>query len=327
MPLPSTDVSWWCPLPDLGLVVFEGADAAAFLQGQLSSDVAALAPGRGQWTSYNSPKGRVLANAWLWRSPGGERFQALVAADLAELVAKRLAMFVLRAKLRVVDATGAHRLFGIGGSDPAAVAASSLGAAPAPRHAGGASRAAAELVTLPDGRIVVIASEPAAEFVADALAASAGPPPPAARWAAADIAAGVPWITAATSDAFVLQMLNLDALDAVSFQKGCYPGQEVVARTRYLGRLKERMFALHADAPAPAAGTRLFSPVFGDQPCGTVVGAAAASVRGSDLLAVVQLAAAGAPGLALGAPDGPPLAVRTLPYALPEPTAPRGRVG
>jgi len=113
----------------------------------------------------------------------------------------------------------------------------------------------------------------------------------------------------------------------VSFQKGCYPGQEVVARTRYLGRLKERMFALHADAPVPAAGTRLFSPVFADQPCGTVVAAAAASAGGSDLLAVVQLAAAGRPGLALGSPDGPPLAVRTLPYALPEPTAPRGRVG
>ena len=316
-----------CPLDEVGLLGFEGPDARAFLQGQLSNDVEALAPGRGQWTSYNSAKGRMLANLWLWQAPGWpghEHYDALVAADLAAAMQKRLSMFVLRAKLRIVDRSAGHRFFGVLGTGGTAAIAAAFGRAPAAGEVVDVERQPARTVALPDGRFVVVAASDAAAFIGQALAPHAVAVG-AERWRAAGVAAGVAWVTAATSDQFVPQMINWDALSGVSFQKGCYPGQEVVARMRYLGRLKERLFRLHADAPPPAPGTRLFSPAFGDQPCGTVVSSAPVP-DGSDLLAVVQIAAIDSPGLALASPTGPPLAHRALPYALPETAAPRGRL-
>ena len=125
----------------------------------------------------------------------------------------------------------------------------------------------------------------------------------------------MPVITAATQDLFVAQTANWDVLGGISFGKGCYTGQEIIARTQYLGRLKERLFLFHAAGPAVAAGTRLFSAVFGDQPCGTVVDAAGAPAGGADLLAVLQLAAAESGDVRLGAPDGAPLEPLPLPYA------------
>jgi folate-binding protein YgfZ len=132
-------------------------------------------------------------------------------------------------------------------------------------------------------------------------------------------------ITAATQDAFVAQTANWDILRGIDFQKGCYTGQEIIARTQYLGRLKERAFLFHATADGIPPGERLFSAAFGDQPCGTVVNAAAAPAGGCDLIAVLQLAAAESGDTRLGAPDGPMLAPLPLPYAIPAPTAPRGR--
>lgn len=317
-----------CSIDDAGLLRFDGADARSFLQGQLSNDVGALSPGRGQWTSYNSPKGRVLANFWLWQAPaaaGLDSFDALVAADLAATLQKRLSMFVLRAKVRVSDGSASHRLFGVVGAQAAIAVAAALGRSPAPGESLDTAAGDAQIIAYPDGRFVVVAPVDTAAAIHDALARHAAPAD-ADRWRRAGVAAGVAWITAATSDQFVAQMINWDALAGISFQKGCYPGQEVVARMRYLGRLKERLFVLHAEAPAPAPGTRLFSPVFADQACGTVVNAATAAGGGTDMLAVVQLAVIGAPGLALGAPDGPPLESRPLPYALPETTAPPARI-
>jgi folate-binding Fe-S cluster repair protein YgfZ len=115
-------------------------------------------------------------------------------------------------------------------------------------------------------------------------------------------------------------------LGGIDFHKGCYTGQEIIARTQYLGRLKERALLFHTDATDVAAGERIYSPAFEGQPCGTVVNAAPAPGGGTDLLAVVQLAAAERGDARLQAPDGPLLAVLPLPYAIPEPTAPRGRI-
>ena len=143
------------------------------------------------------------------------------------------------------------------------------------------------------------------------------------RCAAVGIAAGVPKVTAATSDMFVPQALNWDLLGGVSFQKGCYTGQEIVARMQYLGRLKERLYAFrtHADEVKPAA--RLYSAAFGDQACGTVVNAAPDPAGGSALLAVAQREAADAGDVRLGALDGLPLSAQRLPYAVPAATEPR----
>ena len=306
----------------LAVLSFTGADAAAFLHGQLSSDVRRLLPGAGQWTSYNSPKGRMLATLFLYRPPTGasDRFEALVAADLASALRQRLAMFVLRSNLAVADESATLACLGVGGP-AAARALATLGPPPGP----GAVTAADELrlVGLPDGRFVVVAPAAVAPGVVARLTAVATPASYDA-WSWLGICAGVPMVTAATQDLFVAQAANWDALGGVDFLKGCYPGQEIVARTQYLGRLKERLYLLAADVPVPAPGSRLYSPAFGDQACGTVVNSAPRPTGGSALLAVLQIDAATA--VRLGSPEGPALAVQPLPYALPAPTEPRGRV-
>jgi tRNA-modifying protein YgfZ len=116
----------------------------------------------------------------------------------------------------------------------------------------------------------------------------------------------------------VPQTANWDLLGGVNFRKGCYTGQEIIARMQYLGRIKERLFAFHVDARDVAPATRLYSAAFGEQACGTVVDAAPDPVGGTALLAVAQLAAAGADDLMLGAPGGPRLARRPLPYDVPD---------
>ena len=311
-----------CSLPDLGSLRIEGPDAASFLHGQLSSDVAALRPGALQRSTYNSPKGRVLADLVLWRNgQDGHRFDALVAADLTAPIAKRLAMFVLRAKVKVRDETQACVRIGVAGPAAPAVIAAVLGSAPTVSTA--AFHEQATVAALPEGGFVVVTD--VASGLVEALGQRARSVDPA-LWHAARVRAGVPLVTAATSDQFVAQALNFDALGGVSFQKGCYPGQEIVARTLYLGRLKERMYAFRATGAMPAPGTRLFAASFGEQPCGTVIVAAPSpDPAASDLLAVSQRSAAEGDTLHLGAPDGAPLARRTLAYALPEPAAPRGR--
>jgi hypothetical protein len=308
----------------LGVVSFAGVDAGAFLQGQLSSDVMALAPGMGQRATYNSPKGRMLATLYLGRVSGApERYVALVAADLAAGVAKRLAMFVLRSKVLVVDETPALARFGVAGPGAAQAVASALGACP---PLGGIAAVGEETTVahLPEGRLVVLAPAAAADVLRERLAAHATPAPDEA-WARVGIRAGVPTVTAATQDLFVAQTANQDALGALDFRKGCYTGQEIVARTHYLGRLKERLYILKSEAPPSAPATRLYSPAFGEQACGTIVESAPQPGGGGIALAVLQTAAAGGP-VAIGAPDGPAAVPEPPPYPLPEPAPPPGRV-
>ncbi|HEX4884806.1 MAG TPA: folate-binding protein [Casimicrobiaceae bacterium] len=309
----------------VGLVAFTGPEAAAFLHGQLSTDVKALRPGHAHWSTYNSPKGRMLATLFLGRPASGaaDRYEALLAADVAAAVAKRLAMFVLRSKLTVADETAAFVRFGVGGPNAAGAVAAALGAAPPP---GGYAVLddGTRIAHLPDARLVVLAPEARSAEVLERLAVHATPAA-ADVWTWLGIRAGVPMVTAATQDQFVAQTANQDALGALDFRKGCYPGQEIVARTQYLGRLKERLFVLAADAPPPGPGTRLYAPAFGDQACGTVVNSAPDPGGGSLLLGVLQTGAGAGP-VALGAVNGPAVRVQALPYALPEPVEPRGRV-
>jgi folate-binding protein YgfZ len=320
------DAAVVCPVPELAQVDVDGEDAPAFLQGQLSNDALSLEPGHAQWSTYNSPKGRTLASLRLARRSAASSppsFGALLATDLAAATAKRLAMHVLRARVRVAVAA-ADTVVGVGGPGAADAIAAAFGT----RVAAGAAAAlfddAAFAIGLGDGRYALVAAPAAAERVHAALATHALP---AANdvWRWLGIRAGIPLVTAATADRFVAQMLNFDALGAIRQAKGCYAGQEIIKRTSALGILKERLYGFRADAPPPAAGVRVFSPVFGEQPCGVVVDAAPDPEGGSSLLVVVQIAAADAGAVALGAPDGPPLARFALPYAVPA-TAPRERV-
>ncbi len=306
-------------LPRCAALAVAGPDAAAFLQGQLSNDVRALTGDRCQYTSYSTPKGRMLANFVLWQA-GPESFRALVPTELAEGLARRLRMFVLRSKVGIAAASADTAIVGgVGG--PAAARALRAALDASPPVFGVATAGDATVLALPGPRYVVVAPAAAADELRARLARHARTVG-FAVWRWLTIEAGVPVITAATQDQFVPQAANWDVLGGVSFHKGCYPGQEIVARTRYLGRLKERLFALHAHADT-TPGARLYGSVFGDQPCGTVVNAAPAPTGGSAVLAVAQIAAAEAGDLRLGAVDGPRLELRALPYPLPAPSEPR----
>ena len=305
-------------LPHCALLGIDGPDAASFLQGQLSNDVTALVPEQCQYTSYNSPKGRMLANFVLWQ-PAPESFRALLPAELADGVATRLRRYVLRSRVTINDLGGETGFCGVGGPAAETVLRQTLGVAPA--VFGVAEAEGATVLALPGPRYVVVAPVHKAGELRERLARLARPTGfPVWQWLTVD--AGVPVITGPTQDQFVLQAANWDVLGGVSFQKGCYPGQEIVARTRYLGRLKERLYALHTTA-ATGPGDRLYGSVFGDQPCGTVLNAAAAPEGGTTLLAVVQIAAAEARDLRLAAVDGPRVDGRALPYAVPAPAEPR----
>ena len=318
------DAAVVCDLAPLRLLAIGGADAATFLQGQLSTDINAFSPDACRHASFNSPKGRMLANFMLWRNPavdGG--FLALIPADISRSVAKRLSLYVLRSKVTLDDVSDDTIRLGVGGPGGADALAAAQGGIPAAfaRSMVGSTT----VLGLPGSRFVVVAPLALAETTRAQLLLQAS----AATyevWQWLTIRAGVPVVTAATQDLFVAQTANWDLLDGIDFRKGCYTGQEIIARTQYLGRLKERTFLFHAGASAVPPGTRIFSTAFGDQPCGTVVNAAAAPGGGCDLLAVLQLAAADRGDARLGAPDGPLLAPLPLPYAVPAAGTPRGRI-
>jgi folate-binding protein YgfZ len=318
-PLPGAgDSAMAAALPDMGVLVFEGPDAAAFLHGQLSTDVRGMAPGEAAWSSYNSPKGRMLGSPFLWRRAEGA-FAAWVPADLAEAMRRRLAMFVLRSKVTITDRSSAGRCFGLAGATAPAALRAALSAAPDPGQ--GIEVEGCAVAATPDGRFFVDAPLESAEAIAGRLFAHCREIP-ADHWNWLGIQAGVPVITSATADLFVPQMVNWDLVGGVNFHKGCYPGQEIIARMQYLGRLKERLHAFHAPGAPPAPATPIYSSVFGEQSCGTVVNAASAPAGGCDLLAVLQWAAHDAGELHLGAPGGPLLSPRSLPYEVPPPASP-----
>jgi len=318
------DAAVLCDLSPLGSLAVTGTDAAAFLQGQLTNDVEILAVGASHFSAWCSPKGRVLANLLL-RRIATESFELLLPASLCEAVKKRLGMFVLRSRVKIDDVSTTAVRLGLGGPAAAARVAAAFGVTPALHRStvidGGM------LIALPGRRFIAwVAPEGAAAAWARLSPAglrAAGFP----CWQWLTVRAGVPVITPPTQGQFIPQMLNLDALDGISFRKGCYTGQEIVARTQYLGRLKERLVLSHVDAPPPGAGDRIFASAFGDQPCGTVVNAAIAPGGGADLLAVVQTAAIAGDALRLGAIDGPAASLLPLPYALPEAGDARGRTG
>lgn len=288
-------------LTRFGLLRFSGPDAVSFLHGQLTCDVAALKTGMSSYGGYCSPKGRLLATFLLWTDEDG--CWMLLPAERVEPIRKRLSMYILRAKVKVEDMSESLACAGIAGSGIAEQLAACGGTMPGSLHR----------VAVTNGlRVVRVAAERCLLVMprerSTSLAAGDD------FWTALDIAAGIPFIVDATQEEFVPQMVNLDLIGALSYSKGCYPGQEIVARTHYLGRLKQRMFRGRLAAPA-RAGDRLYCAELGEQAAGTIVCSAAVD-GGHEVLAVLQLAQATPGNFRLGATDGPPLALLDLPYAV-----------
>ena len=292
------------PLPEWSILRATGSDARAFLQAQLSNDIGMLDASHAQLSTYCTAQGRMLATLLLWRHD--HDYYLRLPGDLAAGVAARLRKYILRAAVGLADCTPELRLLGLGGPGASSALA---GLVQAPREPMGmASGAEATVIRLHERELFEIAV-PAMHWrmVWNHLAGSARPAG-ADGWTWRLIDAGLPMVTAATQEQFVPQMANLEQLGAVSFDKGCYPGQEIVARAQYRGEVKRRLFRLHAPDARPAAGQPIYQPGQ-DTPCGTVVQAAAAPAGGVDLLAVIATSAADAGDLRLGGPDGPVMRV------------------
>ena len=293
------------------LLAVTGDDAVAFLHAQFTNDVQALAAGAAQWNGWCSAKGRLLATFLLVRRPEGALL--MLPAEIAAAVAKRLAMFVLRSKVKIQDAGASLAALGVAGPEAPRAVADAFGAAPAPMQS--AERDGATCIALDRQRFVILVAPQAEAAMLENLSRTAAPAGVDA-WEWTGIRAGIPRIVAATQEAFVPQMANLDLVGGVSFRKGCYPGQEIVARTQYRGILKRRMALAHAaSGERPAPGHPLFSAAFGEQAAGEVVDAAPAPQGGWDLLAVAQIEALRNGDLRLGAPDGPALEIVSHPAA------------
>lgn len=292
----ATDLDRW------GLIRAEGADAAAFLQGQLTNDVAALDPARARLAGYCSPKGRLLATFVVWRTADDALMMAC-SADVLAPTLKRLSMYVLRAKCRLSDVSDRWRLVGLAGR-----AATAVGDV---AWARGEQRGAT-LIRLPDAECVAralwIASPDADPPELPALAP--------ATWRWLEVCSGVPTIVAATVDRFVPQMVNLELVGGVDFRKGCYPGQEVVARSQYRGTLKRRSL-LYDTAGQPRPGDEVYHSADPGQPAGMVVDAAPSPAGGSTALVEVKIAALPEGSLHLRSSGGPMLSRRAMPYAVP----------
>ncbi|BEI37206.1 CAF17-like 4Fe-4S cluster assembly/insertion protein YgfZ [Polynucleobacter sp. HIN7] len=303
-----------CRLPDWGLILVEGPDASSFLQGQLTNSVLGLTttPTGGvahgssavRLTGYCTAKGRLLASAWisLHSSQTATQYALFVSRDLASAFAKRLSMFVLRSKVTIRDASDDWLVYGsletIEGLLPRLPADAIALAMQSPGD------------TNPTKRIVF-----ASQMTVDAQLNSS-------EWNAAEVASGIPRIVAATQDQFVPQMVNLESVGGVDFKKGCYPGQEVVARSQYRGAIKRRLYLAKAQIPSESClpATEIFHEEDPGQPAGMVVLSAPNSNNPDwiDLQIECKSELAQSGKLHLGDASGPSLELGKLPYSLVE---------
>jgi tRNA-modifying protein YgfZ len=294
-------------LSRLGMLEVTGDDARAFLQAQLTSEIARLPPRQARYAGWCSAKGRLLASFLV--VPHGESFLLQVARDLAPAVAKRLAMFVLRSKVRISDASDAWVQLGVWGSAAEAQLAG-LGMTSPSGELGVSETQIGLAVRIAERRCLLVV--PTARRAAIDAQMAVGSEQ---AWALEEIRAGRALITQATQDQFVPQMLDFELHGAVDFDKGCYPGQEVVARAQYRGQLKRRMVLARVGAQA-RPGDDVHAADLPGQAAGLVVNAAPAPDGGCELLAVVPIASvAQRSSLRLGSPEGPQLEILALPYA------------
>ena len=301
------------PVTDDGLILAAGDDAIPFLHNLLTNDVTHLAADEVRFAGMCAAKGRLIASFEMWHDPRG--LMLLVAADILDAIQKKLSMYVLRSKVRLSRASDETVLIGLAGPGAEAALAGLGTAQPALRKTCAFSGGTA--VRLDERRILLAVVATEAERIWSSLATHAKPAGTAA-WRWLEILAGRPRVVASTQEAFVPQMVNMEIpeVGGVSFKKGCYPGQEIVARTQYLGKVKRRMFRGRLAENLPA-GTDVYTPEAGDQHCGALVSIAPSPDGGYDSLFVVQSSGAEAGEVHVGSPAGPRIDILPLPYPLP----------
>jgi folate-binding protein YgfZ len=298
-------------LDNLGVIHVSGDDAQTFLQGQLSNDINLTDSGKSQISAYCNPKGRILAQFLV--IPTGDGYYLLCPKAILDKTLARLRMFVLRSQVTLNDMSERLVCLGLSGKQTADL---------------GLSLPEQDYDLNYNGQYFVTrlpSQPPRCLFVMDTASAKSFwqskrdkcQPASEAVWQWLDIQAGLPSISTETVEEFVPQMVNLELIGGVNFKKGCYPGQEIVARMHYLGKPKRRMFRLHSETDdVPPPGADLYLQGGDGQSAGKVVMAQLAANTGTDLLAVIRLNHAGSPDLRLGSENGPGLEFKELPYKL-----------
>ena len=311
LPSPTSPISGTVELTHLGVIRAVGEDAVTFLQGQLTQDVAQLDLTHARLAAFCNAKGRMQASFVLFkRSP--EEILLVCSRDILAATLKRLSMFVMRAKAKLSDASGEFALYGVVGSAIESIA--------------GSAYSTWSKVDFNASSLVFL--YPAAGQPCAMLCAPAGSPPPQGEaidvglWHWLEVQSGIAMITQPIFEAFVPQMLNYESVGGVNFKKGCYPGQEIVARSQFRGTLKRRAYLVHTDG-APTVGQEVFHVQDADQPCGLVAAAAANPGGGFDAIVSMQTSvAADAQAhpderrLSLDSATGAGLTLLPLPYAL-----------
>ncbi|CDH45260.1 CAF17-like 4Fe-4S cluster assembly/insertion protein YgfZ [Candidatus Contendibacter odensensis] len=303
-----------CDLSHLGLIAVHGPDAERFLQGQLTCDVRQVTPEHSLIGAHCNPKGRAVADFRLFQRE--DAYFLELPRTMVDPLLLRLCKYLLRAKAVLENASDALARIGVAGPNAASLLESAMGAVPATVNS----------VIAADNMIVIRLPGLQPRFELHGAARELGAiwnalardlvPVGTESWRLLDILAGIPTIYPATMEAFVPQMINLQQLDGISFQKGCYTGQEIVARTHHLGKLKRRMYLARVDsATPPRPGDPLFSPqADASQSAGQLADACRHPNGGYAVLAVALIECAEQGELRLGDAGGPVLQLEPLPY-------------
>jgi tRNA-modifying protein YgfZ len=304
-----------CDLSHFGLISVYGEDAATFMQGQFTNDINQVSNARSQLSAYCNPKGRMFANFRIFKRES--TYYIELPHELLQTVLKRLRMFVLRAKVTIDDASDALVRFGASGHRIDRQLCEIIGVMPAEVddcvEFGEYTIIRVPGMTMSDEIHAPLEAMQTLwqQFNVDSATAGAG------AWNLLNIQAGVGVVTAATSEAFVPQMINLQLLGGVSFTKGCYTGQEIVARMHYLGKLKKRMYRVRiATDDEVSVGEALYAAdSSAGQNTGAIINAQQHPEGGNEALAVIQISDAEKGGLRLRDAYGPKIEVLELPYA------------
>jgi len=305
-------------LSHYGLISVHGEDAETFLQGQFTNDIRKVTDGHSQLSGLCNQKGRLLATFRVFRR--GDSYYLCLPATMVEDVIKRLRMFVLRSKVTLEDASDTFVHIGVSGDGAELELRKFAGEWPETVNA--AVQAGNHTIIRVPGihpSYEIFTTVDDARQLWDQLNVQSAPIG-ADAWQLLDIQAGIPVISPQTREAFVPQMTNLQLIDGVSFQKGCYTGQEIVARMQYLGKLKRRMYRARVESASQLTGEEeIFAADNTQQSIGKLVSAAPHPDGGYAILVVLQIASAeGESGLHLGSADGPLLELETLPYPFAE---------
>jgi folate-binding protein YgfZ len=303
---PSTPLNGIAPLPHLGIIRALGSDAASFLHNQLTNDVLLMKEGQCRLAAFCNAKGRMQASFVVYKR-SAEEVLLICRKDLIAQTVKRLSMFVMRAKAKLSDASDDFQLLGLAG-DAALAALNGATTESWHRHTAGAADVLTLYPALGQSRALWIAPKDVPAPVGLALSAD--------LWQVGEVMSGIAWVELATFEAFVPQMLNYESVDGVNFKKGCYPGQEIVARSQFRGTLKRRAFIARSPV-AMTTGQEVFSSLDASQPCG-LVAQAASDGAGHVAVLELQLSATENSSLHLGTAGGPVLSLLPLPYALRE---------